>query len=207
MNLENLIELMESLSTTRRFSQSRLNNEESVLEHIGFVALVSKLLAEHINSISPNLQLDIGEVCSKALLHDVEEARMGDIARPVKYDNPQVRQYLQSVEDSKMYEILQGLEYKFTCDDKLYGEWATAKLGREGAIVKMVDFLAVVYKIHSEVIMNGNRTMVQHAQYVLTQLDEVETHMMEEFYEDDTVQDFLRGVFRYMREVCREASE
>jgi len=149
--LKKVNDLLGRLSTTNRFSNAKLINPESVLEHTAYVSLLSLFIAKKLE--------EAGEIINyislyeKALLHDVEESVSGDVITPTKYANKKLSEALKEYELVCANQVLKELPgYPVT----LY-RWKEAKDGRSGYIVRVADKLAVVYKLEQEILQFGNR--------------------------------------------------
>jgi len=159
--LSEIFDINYKMAALSRYSQTHLVNNESVLEHTGFVCVLSYFIGKMVidesikNGIVP--YLNIGEIMCKAAMHDVDEIITGDIPRPTKYYNEGVRSALQKIENENMISISNSIGI-----EDMYDDWKYAKDGNEGAIVALCDCLAVVYKIYYECIMFGNKTIIGH---------------------------------------------
>lgn len=155
---------MLKMSSLKRYSQTHLIKEESVLEHTGFVVMMCNLIS--MKMAENGDFIDTGILLSKATVHDMDEIITGDIPRPTKYYNVGIREALQEIEDQNMMEISKHADL----GDSLYSNWKYAKDGTEGYIVGLCDCLAVVYKAWQEVVMYGNKAMIEHAINLRSQL-------------------------------------
>lgn len=173
-----IFEINYKMSALSRFSQTHLINEESVLEHTGFVCSMCYYIGTKLNEKGNSL--DIGVLMCKAVVHDVDEIVTGDIPRPTKYYNEGVRDALQEIEHTNMQRI--ALEIS---SPRIYQDWSNAKEGREGSIVALADCLAIVFKVHYEVVMFGNKTIISHCSSTIDNLDGIAKEMREHFGEDD----------------------
>jgi len=149
--LKEVNELLGKLSTTNRFSNSKLINPESVLEHTAYVSLLCLFIARKLE--------DAGEVINyialyeKALLHDIEESLSGDVITPTKYANSSLSKALKEYELICADKVLKNLP---GYPDTLY-RWRESKDERAGFIVRVADKLAVVYKLEQEILQFGNK--------------------------------------------------
>lgn len=160
MNVVNLFGVMSGLASINRFSMVRLSRQESVLEHIGMVVLTCYLLRNQIAQ-DLGINLDMGQLLSKAVIHDLDELITGDIARPTKYSSLELRASLAKLEVSGVAKIAEVLNDSFLAEHH-----RTAKDDADGLLVKVADLCAVVYKIWDEVIMQNNYLMVRQAIHV-----------------------------------------
>ena len=98
------------LASVKRYSDFRMVNEESVLEHTAFVGMMSYFIAESLMKEN-KLEIDVKILLEKALMHDIDEVATGDIAMPVKYYSESLRSMIGEMEDEDTEEqILEMLE-------------------------------------------------------------------------------------------------
>jgi 5'-deoxynucleotidase YfbR-like HD superfamily hydrolase len=163
MRLDKVFGLVSGLSGTYRFSNAKLIHDESVLEHLGCVTLMCLLIISEIGDYSTDLEMTL----AKAIVHDIEEVLMGDVPRTTKYHDDHSRKAFKLMELQAMKKIHYDLGLKTTDLIELH---ANAKKDTSGFIVKVCDVLAVVYKIHEEVIERHNKSMMSRATTVLEQI-------------------------------------
>ena len=87
---------LQRLSNLKRFNYRIRIHEESVAEHSFYVALYSLAICEQL-CLSNDVTF---MVISKALIHDIYEIHTSDIPYPVKQEFPEIKQLLDSNEDS-----------------------------------------------------------------------------------------------------------
>jgi len=153
IKIKDQMNFISQLSTITRYSQSRMCNPESVLEHSASVAMLSYFVGRTL--FQSGVVVNFEALILKALFHDSDEVITGDIARPVKYHSKELRELLSDMEDENVVVLSENL----TESDHLHGVWSSAKDGPEGLIVKFCDSLSVVYKLREEVLERGNLTM------------------------------------------------
>lgn len=160
MNLKKFTNYISKLSTVKRFSQATMAAPESVLEHSGACSLISLFIGEGL--AAEGEQVDFSALLKKAILHDFDEIATGDVARPVKYYSPEMRALFKELESQNMMSICD--DFAGNCTENFYYNWSNAKDGFEGSIIALADFICVIYKIHNEVVLRGNRTMLYYFQ-------------------------------------------
>ena len=141
------------MSALDRFSQTRLVNPESVLEHTGWVCMCSYFITQEL--LSRGEIISMAEVLSKAVLHDIEEIVIGDISAPTKYANQGITNEIKALEHHAADSIFAELPHPIAN----LNLWAEAKQGKSGLIVHISDKLAVVYKAHQEIRLFSNLMM------------------------------------------------
>ena len=149
-------EIASAMSTIDRYSQTRLINPESVLEHTGFVCFCSLMIGKELEKAGE--EINFGSLLIKATLHDIEETITGDIACPTKYWNEDVTTQIKSIEREAAQQVLGRLDPS----QGLYLYWLKSKEYKEGFIVAIADKLAVVYKAQQEINDYGNQTLKGH---------------------------------------------
>jgi 5'-deoxynucleotidase YfbR-like HD superfamily hydrolase len=141
------------LSSVSRYSRDHLLKPESVLEHIGFCTVYGSLLAGRLKKAGHNLNL--GMLFTKIAMHDLDEAILGDIPRTTKYFSDDIRSAFKEVEYGTISRLEKWLDADFV------ESWVAAKLGNEGAVLKILDMASVVYKNWTEVVLLRNRSFLR----------------------------------------------
>lgn len=137
-----------------RWATGRVLFPENVAEHSWFVAFYSMILARAVSIEMPPTERDafLGEVLQRAVLHDIEEARSGDIHRGFKYSSPRLIAALKQASEDAAHQTLSPLFGSGTPEtQRLDAIWARSKDDtRAGRIVRFSDFLAVLAFILQE---------------------------------------------------------
>lgn len=161
MNIKLFFDMSIKISSIKRYSQIHLSKEESVLEHTGFVVMLSHFIGSSIDNI------DIGLLLTKAVVHDIDEIVTGDIPYTTKYANSRITEEIKKVESDNMIKISKDIYG----NDSAYMNWLNAKDDtNEGKIVKLSDILAVLFKIYFEHSNYGNIIISEHSVSVKTRL-------------------------------------
>jgi 5'-deoxynucleotidase YfbR-like HD superfamily hydrolase len=147
------INTIKEIGCVVRFSQAHLSKTENVLEHLGFTALIALHISERLRD--EGHQLDQAMIVKAALIHDLEESMVGDVSRPTKYHSQEMRQSFAELESDIALVIFNRAE----CPG-FYHHWVNAKEGPEGKIMKFVDLLAVLTKVHDESVLRGNKSLM-----------------------------------------------
>lgn len=151
LNIKNLITGTPTrMRYVHRFSTSRTLIPENVAEHSYFVCLYSYTIAwwaiensDH-NWISTNHTRFIAEVMGKAVLHDLEESRSGDIHRPFKMSSPELSAALGHAAEVAFKQCAKDFLGDEQSRDDFFNTWFHAKDDISGAVVAFADFLSVV---------------------------------------------------------------
>ena len=168
--MKKILQFIQDFSKVRRWSQIHCAREESSLEHTAAVALI----ALKIGSES-NFDINVAELLTRALLHDMEETITGDIMTPVKY-HPALRDAVKKMEREAAEEV-----------GPVFGDWAFyywehAKDDTvEGQIIRIADKAAVVYKYKQELAL-GNTSFAQYEENIWNALHEIKIGVYEEFH-------------------------
>ncbi len=175
MKLLKLLTMTSRLANLQRFSMERLSHPESVLEHTGFVALISLVLASEVDV---NLETTV----AYALVHDLDEVFVGDVARPTKYSSESAKRMFDDLAAMGVGRIAGELVEDFpNFAGSLPSDHAGAKHGREGLIVAIADVLAVVHTVWGEVLVRGNCAMLRQAFTAADQVKKLRARIATEF--------------------------
>lgn len=184
------VEFFHGLSSINRFSQFRLINPESVLEHTGMVAITTMMLCD---MAGVPLNLAHGAL-RHALVHDVDEILTGDISNPTKYSSKNSEALFHDIADINMRIICQ--EYDFP----VYQDW-NQEDNAIHTIVKMADILAVFYKAYQEIYMFSNKTMKDAIPQLIPAVMRRHARFIEEFPHAMEVTDLCEDVCEKIRDL------
>lgn len=184
-----------------RWSTSRVSFPENVAEHSYFVCLYSMMIARWWSNNSDgaafatpeDIEAFIGSVLQRAVVHDIEEARTGDVHRPFKYSDPRLTDAMKLAGRLAAEQTLHPVSPVDDSEqDALMKLWATAKgSGQAGRIVAFADFLAVLAFI-----------MQEGSDVVRTLCLETLPAHAKEF--DEPAYDFIRPLVRQASEIMKE---
>lgn len=167
MNLKMIFTTSFQLSSVGRYSRDHMAKRENVLEHMGFVCLFALLLAKEACR-NGHQKIDYEKLMASTVVHDIDEAVLGDIPRTTKYFSEGVRRELAKAESSTVEKLAELIGANILKD------YTFAKIGREGEILKVSDIAAVVYKNHCEIELLGNRSFVRVAYETQKYLENVD---------------------------------
>ena len=200
MKLLKVFTVLSRLANLQRFSMERLSHPESVLEHTGFVSLIAAILASEIDHI------DVGAVVFKALIHDLDEVVVGDVARPTKYSSLEAKRMFDDLAVRGVTRVASDFYEDFPdFSGRLVDDYQCAKVGHDGLIVAIADVLAVVHTVWGEVIVRNNHAMLRQAFTAGDQIDKLRARVAEEFSGSDA--DFLNSVLDDARDLMITAQE
>ena len=155
--IRELFKISIDTATVTRYSNSKLIRDESVMEHIGSVSFMCLILGRKIKAAG--YDMDMEELLTRALIHDIEESRIGDIANPTKYHNDRIKAALDFVAVEAMEIILDQIN-----SPELLSIWDEQKDDSlEGRLLKFCDVLSVLIKIYEEVVIYHNYSLIKHA--------------------------------------------
>ena len=134
-----------NLRHVRRFSTSRCHWPENVAEHSFYVCLYTLAICEWCQD-SCVVKPDAGGALVRAVLHDMEEARSGDVVRPFKYSEPELKSNLDAAAAIACGQVMDELWGKDSLNACTWAStWACSKDDtQEGWIVRFADFLSVL---------------------------------------------------------------
>jgi len=152
-----ILTVARQLASVRRYSRDFSIAPESVLEHLGFCVI----FCLHIGMRLQNefRDVDIGNLLTRAALHDIEEAHTGDIPRNTKHANAKTKAAFDGVAEAAAIEIC---ETNFG-GREMYNIWCDAKKDDtiEGKIVALSDYAAVTYQVSNEIYKLGNNSFAR----------------------------------------------
>lgn len=168
--MKDILKFVQNFSKVRRWSQIHCAREESSLEHTAATALI----ALKIGSDCP-FHVNVSELLTRALLHDIEEVITGDIMTPIKY-HPALVAAVKELEKEAALEAA-----------GVFGPWAihyweNAKDDTiEGQIVKIADKASVVYKYRQELEL-GNKSFEQYEENIWNALHDIKQEVNEKLH-------------------------
>jgi 5'-deoxynucleotidase YfbR-like HD superfamily hydrolase len=180
------------LRYVKRFSTCHVVHTENVAEHAYFVGLYSLLIGEWVSDHGQ--EVDMGVLLTKCLLHDVDEARTGDIHRPFKYYNDMITKALKWGAGQMFLEIIGKVVHKEASSALgMAMQWETCKEGLEGSILAFSDFLAAFGYIWQEIDC-ANHTMFSHIESIREYLSEFNSNRY----------DFMRPLVDQVSDIVQE---
>lgn len=183
------------LRYTSRYSTCRINQKETVAEHMYFVSLYAMLIGqwydEGLEGEVPDPQkpkVNWYALMARSVIHDMEESRTGDWPRGFKHSDPELKAVLHRVAKDAMEKILMRLVNGYWAK-WLLESWEFAKDGTvEGRIIAFADFLSVLSYIIQEK-ESGNAKADEH-------LDDLEGYFA----------DFQEPAFDFLRPLVNETA-
>lgn len=140
---------LQRLQYVRRWGVCRVVYPESVAAHTCSVALYAMMIALWCNATGA-ASVDPHVCVSKAILHDLEEARTTDLPRPIKHGSDVLAKELDKVGSAEVRNMLNAVfgkelgEMPMGPTGWMHLMWERSKKGddKESAVVSFADFLA-----------------------------------------------------------------
>lgn len=160
------LSFIDEFASVTRYSKNRPIKEENNLEHTGWVCSWCYITGIDIQN-KFNIEIDFGKLLSGAVCHDMDETLTGDIPRPTKYYNKEMREAIAEVESDSISTIAKNLGQDRS-KKNLIDDWKNAKgtATVEQLIVKIADLVGVVYKVWQEMIMLKNNCFLSVAKEI-----------------------------------------
>ena len=153
---------------------------ENDMEHSMQVVFLAHALAAIANRRLDG-NVDEGKVALIAAYHDISEVLTGDLATPVKYDNPSIRDSFHAVEDVANEKLLSELPEDLREDFASYVQ--PDPDSREYRIVKAADKLSAYIKCLEE-LQYGNSEFRNAKESIRKQLTELGLPELDIFMEE-----------------------
>lgn len=170
-----------------RYSSVYQNKTESLSEHVVDVCMMSYLISKYLNCKYCE-GISIENVLEKGLLHDIDEVITGDVPRNTKYATKEVKEDLNTVAERSVSLIEEFVGIP------LFNIWDSAKSGKEGLIVKVVDMLCVAKKCINEIELHHNLVFLKVISELETHLSDMMNHSrLNELDAQESV-DYIRGL-------------
>lgn len=146
------------MSHVFRYSSVPVCRQENVAEHSWYVAFYAFLVGHDL--IRQDINVDMGVLLSRALVHDIDESLTGDFLRHVKYGHPDLKRVL----DEVSVQMIEKMGFELGAGGENIKEaWSTAKADDvEGQIIAVVDLARVLSYVWEE-IQYGN----EHVRHIL----------------------------------------
>jgi 5'-deoxynucleotidase YfbR-like HD superfamily hydrolase len=159
IDLDKISGFIRDYNSIYRFSRTHLVRPETVLQHIAVVSILSLYFADKINEKARDVLGQIvfdakakGELFDKIIVHDADEIVTGDVPRPTKYANLDMREKFKSVEISGMKKVIED----YDLPQPWYKNWKHAKDNITGELIRVTDLISVVFTCKSEISSYSN---------------------------------------------------
>ena len=147
MNAQAVLDFIEEIGVLKNLSRTGwrfrgIKDTESVADHCYRVSLLSMILADVLTE--QDVPLDVEKVMRIALLHEVAEARIGDLPFPaLKYISEEVKAAGERAAVESMFESFGPLQQKYI---QLWDEFEGAT-SIEGKLVRAADKLELMIQV------------------------------------------------------------
>lgn len=168
MDIVRFFSTAQAMASLARYSQTRLVAPENVLQHSGFVVLGAYFMGLELNSVAQggDDMIPMDELLARAIVHDLDEIAVGDIARPTKYHNSETLAMFDKLKVIGIRKTVHDLHLAPDAANCVLHDHANAKAGRCGYLVDLADKTAVVYKLWDECLLRHNYTMLKQAMHL-----------------------------------------
>lgn len=194
-----------NLDHTKRYSGTKLVEEETLSQHITDTIMMGIKIIDKINSLADREIVNPAEYLEKAVYHDLEECITGDIPRPLKYYDDDTLKSLRHVASQVAYKLF---DKEFFDGRIQYYIWEESKSGDAGFILKIVDMLVVANKVIKEVSLLHNYYMLRVAQEVSQYLKDL---CGCQYYKnpkvDEYIDQLLEGAIISMQKLIKDNSQ
>jgi len=171
---------MARLKLIKRWGLMRNTQPENNAEHTTQVAMIAHALAALQNAWHKG-DLDIGLVASMALYHDAVEVITGDLATPIKYFNPLIKEAFFRIEDVASRKLLNMLpaDLQPAYTNLLAPDMTTLPW----QLVKAADRIAAYAKCVEE-IKAGNSEFALAAESIYESIEAIDIPAVRDFMEE-----------------------
>lgn len=164
-----------------RWGLMRNTRSENDMEHTTQVAWISHMLSLYYNRNHPEAKVEPGEVALLALYHDASEVITGDLATPIKYFNPGIKQAFRDIEGIAAQKLLEMLPSDYRGDFEPLLQPDTHR--PEYRLVRAADKLSAYLKCLEEQ-KAGNQEFSLAAQSIKKTLEAMEMPEVQRFFEE-----------------------
>jgi len=168
---------MARMKLIMRWGLMRNIRPENDAEHAAQVAMIAHALAALQNARHKG-KLDAGLVASMALYHDAGEVITGDLATPIKYFNPLIKEAFHRIEDVASRKLLDMLPADL---HPAYAPLLAPDMtGLAWKLVKAADRIAAYAKCVEE-IKAGNSEFALAAESILNKIEAIDIPAVRDF--------------------------
>lgn len=148
-----------------RYSSIFTLHKENVAEHSFYVGFYAMIIGSELNYrcrvTAGENYVDMGKLLSKALIHDLEESRTGDVTRSFKHSSEALRVLIEERSKSEVETAIQDLD--LDSRHELQDYWNDSKDDSiEGRIIAFCDFLSVLSYMIFELNASNHTMWHQH---------------------------------------------
>ena len=166
------------MKNIKRWGLMRNSAEENIKEHSADVAYIAHALAA-IGNAYYNRAYDVSHIVLLALYHDVSEVITGDLATPIKYFNPEIKEAYKKIETMAQRKLVAMLPPEMA---QSYDCLEAGKTEEERLLVKAADKISAYFKCVEE-SRSGNSEFCMAQQSLLEQIRRFELPEVDYFME------------------------
>jgi 5'-deoxynucleotidase YfbR-like HD superfamily hydrolase len=157
------------LMHVRRFTTVRGFQDESVAEHSYYTALYAMIICDMEESAGR--AVDKLEVLRRCLVHDLDESRVSDIPRPIKYANPEAQATITKISQQAYRELVSNLPENLHED---YFRLWSKDSSYESMVEKAADLLeALAWAIEEQAMGNMRVKSLNIAHSILEEIRKI----------------------------------
>lgn len=162
-NLEQLLNGESNrLRYIERFSTCFKAHSESVAEHMYFTSWYSLVIGWWL--LEHGEELDLQLLLSRAIVHDLEEARVGDLFRPFKHSTPELKKLIDEQSAVELEKVANPvLGDSFAEHIRILWENAKNTESIEGCVLAFSDFLSVLGYMWQELSVHNSTIQEQRS--------------------------------------------
>lgn len=150
-----------------RYSTLPVHYQEDVAQHSWYVSFYALVIYELIREFDPDCEIDKGTLLERAIVHDLDEMISGDVHRPFKYADKDMKDSMTKV----ALRLLLKWQTEAQLPSTVYHSAVDAKSGIEGEIIRLSDMLSVAsFTIENHKM--GNTFVIEVAENVVKALTE-----------------------------------
>lgn len=143
--LSELVNIIHSFSSVRRYSNKSLIKDENIAEHSSIVGIITLYLYDRLHH-EDRMMVDINKVLAASIFHDFDEIFTGDILNPVKYYHTGIREKVNEYAEKCISEFSTDTDFSSL---KKYTDHAFLN-DAEHCLMKLADIISVFIKFRIE---------------------------------------------------------
>ena len=156
------------MKNIKRWGLMRNTEPENIKEHSLDVAYIAHALAAIGNNLY-NRNCNTEHIVMLAIYHDISEVITGDLATPIKYFNPEIKDAYKKIEDVSVEKLRNMIPPEILPE---YNCLCPSNNSYENMIVKAADKISAYFKCIEE-LKSGNREFATAKDALLVQINEI----------------------------------
>lgn len=156
------------MKNIKRWGLMRNTEPENIKEHSLDVAYIAHALAAIGNSLYGR-SCNVEHIITLAIYHDISEVITGDLATPIKYFNPEIKNAYKKIEEVSLEKLRNMIPNEITQE---YNCLYPSDNSYENTIVKAADKISAYFKCIEE-LKSGNHEFATAKDALLIQIHEI----------------------------------